>query len=216
MNKSDDLNDAQWQAVIHKDSHLLIVAGPGTGKTHTITYRILHTIEDLKQDQKILAITFTNKAAQEMRTRLEAKDSKFWRQITVGTFHRFALSLLREFSEHTALPKDFQIALPQDIQGFLPEIFPNKNSLQRKETLDEISWVKSTQLVIDASQDYQKYHRFLRAKGLIDFDDILRETLILLENEEVLSKVQQRYRYVFVDEYQDINLIQVALLKVLV
>lgn len=216
MNKPDDLNDAQWQAVAYQDSHLLIVAGPGTGKTHTITYRILRTIKDLKQDQKILAITFTNKAAQEMRTRLEVKDSKFWKQVTVGTFHRFALSLLREFSEHTALPKDFQIALPQDIQGFLSEIFPNKNPLERKKTLDEISWVKSTQLVIDASQDYQKYHRFLRAKGLIDFDDILREALILLENEEILAKVQQRYRYVFVDEYQDINLIQVALLKVLV
>ncbi len=216
MNRPEDLNDAQWQAVAHEGSHLLIVAGPGTGKTHTITYRILRTLNNLKPDEKILAITFTNKAAHEMRTRLEAKDARFFRHITVGTFHRFALSLLREFSQHTPLPQDFQIALPQDIQGFLSEMFPDKNPLERKKALDEISWAKSTQLVIDASADFQKYHRLLRAKGLIDFDDILREALMLLENEEVLAQVQQRYRYIFVDEYQDINLIQVALLKVLI
>ncbi len=211
-----DLNDAQWNAVSHDDSHLMIVAGPGTGKTHTITYRIIRTIQKLKQDQKILAITFTNKAANQMRERLEAKIPNYWRQVNVGTFHRFALSLLREFSQYLPLPKDFQIALPEDIQECLSEIFPQKSPLQRKETLEAISWMKSTQLAIDPSEDFQKYHRFLRAKGMIDFDDILREVLMLLENEEVLHKVQGRYRYIFVDEYQDVNIVQNALLKLIV
>src|SRR5207248_363597 len=116
-----DLNDAQWQAVNHEGSHLIIVAGPGTGKTHTITHRIVRTLTTLKPEQKILTITFTNKAAREMQERLEAKVSQLWKYANVGTFHRFALSLLREFSDFTPLPKDFKIALPEDIQGFLVE-----------------------------------------------------------------------------------------------
>lgn len=218
MNQLDKikLNEAQRQAVNHQGSHLIIVAGPGTGKTHTVTHRIIQTLAALKQDQKILAITFTNKAANEMRMRLERATSSYWRQATVGTFHRFALSLLREFSEFTPLQKDFQITLPSDIQSLTEEIFPKKNPLERKKILEEISWVKSTKLVVESNEDYQRYHKFLRARGLIDFDDILREALVLLENEEVLQKVQARYRHIFVDEYQDINLVQVALLKMLV
>ncbi|MBF0490226.1 MAG: ATP-dependent helicase [Candidatus Omnitrophica bacterium] len=231
-----DLNDAQWQAVSHQGSHLMIVAGPGTGKTHTITYRIVRFINELNvgaglrpalndvrvgleptpTDQRILAITFTNKAAKELQERLEAKLPEFWRLATVGTFHRFALGLLREFSDATPLPKDFQIALPEEISALLEEIFPKKTTLERKETLERISLIKATQLVIDPDSDYQTYHRFLRAKNWIDFDDILRETLLLLENEEILAKVQERYRYIFVDEYQDVNLIQNTLLKTLV
>ena len=213
--KPQDLNEAQWQAVTHSGSHLMIVAGPGTGKTHTLTHRILRCLKTLKPDQKILAITFTNKAAQEMRERLEARFPQFWRFATVGTFHQFALGLLREFSEESPLPKDFQIALPEDIQGFLEEMFPHKTQLQRRQVQEQISFNKSTKLVIDLDEDYKKYHHFLRAKGLIDFDDILREALILLENEEIAHKIQQRYRYIFVDEYQDVNLIQNAILKCL-
>ena len=216
MTKPADLNVAQWQAVSHEGSHLIIVAGPGTGKTHTLTHRIVRTISTLKPDQKILAITFTNKAAQQMRERLEAKAAQWWRWVTVGTFHRFALGLLREFGEQTPLPKNFQIVLPEDIQGFLEQAFPQKTPAQRRQIIEEISLIKSTQLVIDADEDYQRYHRFLRTKGLIDFDDILREALVLLGNEDIASKIRQRYRYIFVDEYQDINLVQNALLKTLV
>ncbi len=202
----------------------MIVAGPGTGKTHTLTHRIVRILGGHVPNSKnefgtcphLLAITFTNKAAQEMRKRLEAKVPQLWKHVTVGTFHRFALSLLREFSEHTPLPNNFQIALPEDIQGFLEEIFPHKTSAQRKETVEEISLLKSTQLVIDANEDYQRYHRFLHSRGLIDFDDILRETLLLLENEDVAAVIRQRYPYIFVDEYQDINIVQNALLKCLV
>jgi DNA helicase-2/ATP-dependent DNA helicase PcrA len=213
--KPTDLNEDQWQAVCHEGSHLIIVAGPGTGKTHTVTHRIARVIKNIK-DQKVLAITFTNKAALEMRERLENRIPQFWRHATVGTFHRFALSLLREFSDLTPLPKDFQIALPDDLQDSSEEVFPQKSFLQRKEILERISLIKSTQLVIDPDSDYQKYHRFLRSKGFIDFDDILREALILLENEEVLVQVRERYAHIFVDEYQDLNLIQNALLKTLV
>ncbi|MEI7998912.1 MAG: ATP-dependent helicase [Candidatus Omnitrophota bacterium] len=214
--KPSDLNDAQWQAVAYENSHLIIVAGPGTGKTHTITYRIARLVKTLKSDQKILAITFTNKAANQMRERLEVKVGQLGRYVTGGTFHRFALSLLREFNDQTPLPKDFQIALPDEVQSYLEEIFPNKTHAQRREIIDTISRAKSTKLVFAPDEDYQRYHRFLRGKGLIDFDDILREALILLENDDIAWQIRQRYPYIFVDEYQDINLVQNALLKTLV
>lgn len=212
----NDVNQDQWEAILHSASRLIIVAGPGTGKTHTLIYRIVEKLKTFTPGQKALAITFTNKAAQEMKKRLEAKIPLYWKQVQVGTFHCFALSLLREFAEHTPLPKDFQIALPDEILSLSEEIFPGQTPAQRKQILEDISLMNSTQLAIHPTDHYQRYHRFLRFKGLIDFDDILRETLNLLENEDILLKVRQKFRHVFVDEYQDINLIQNVLLKILV
>ena len=95
-NKPQDLNDAQWRAVMHEGGHLLIVAGPGTGKTHTLTYRIARIAQDLPRAQRILAVTFTNKAAKEMRERLSTRLSVDNHDlIVVGTFHHFCLRLLR-------------------------------------------------------------------------------------------------------------------------
>src|ERR1700759_2178880 len=100
MEKPVDLNESQWQAVCHEGSHLLITAGPGTGKTHTLTRRIAHTVPCLKPHEKILAITFTNKAALQMQERLQRQGidtSCVW----VGTFHRFCLKVLREYFDQT-------------------------------------------------------------------------------------------------------------------
>ena len=96
----DYLNDAQRQAVEHRGGHLLIVAGPGTGKTQTLTERIVQLIPELPSHQKILAITFTNKAAKEMRTRLRAQNARTERSVTVGTFHGFCWQLLQRFQEY--------------------------------------------------------------------------------------------------------------------
>ena len=126
MEKPHDLNESQWQAVCHQGSHLLITAGPGTGKTHTLTRRIAHLIPSLKSNENILAITFTNKAARQMQDRLTALGVR-QSQLFVGTFHAFCLKLLRDHFEHTALPKDFKVASPEDITGF------------DKETLERIS-----------------------------------------------------------------------------
>src|SRR5579862_6749583 len=135
MEKPHDLNESQWQAVCHEGSHLLITAGPGTGKTHTLTRRIAHLIPGLKSNEKILAITFTNKAAGQMQDRLTALGVR-QSQVFIGTFHAFCLKLLRDFFEYTALPKNFKVATPDDITGWT------------KETLERISRMKSFQLAI--------------------------------------------------------------------
>ena len=200
MQRPNDLNESQWQAVKHEGSHLLITAGPGTGKTHTLTYRIAHLIPSLKSSERILAITFTNKAARQMQDRLTALGVR-QSQLFVGTFHAFCLKLLRDYFEHTALPKDFKVATPQDITGF------------DKATLERISLMKSSQLVISPDDDYKAYQRYLRQNSWIDFDDILRETLDLLEDENIAGQLRRQYRYIFVDEYQDSNIVQNFLLK---
>ena len=203
MQRPHDLNESQWQAVCHEGSHLLITAGPGTGKTHTLTRRIARLVPSLKADESILAITFTNKAARQMQDRLTALGVR-QSHLFIGTFHGFCLKLLRDYFEHTALPKDFKVATPEDITGF------------DKETLDRISHMKSFQLAISPDEDYKAYQRYLRQNSWIDFDDILREALLLLEDDTIAGELQRRYRYILVDEYQDSNIVQNALLKILV
>ncbi len=196
----DDLNESQWRAVCHEGSHLLINAGPGTGKTHTLTRRIVRLISTLKPNERILAITFTNKAARQLQDRLMALGVR-QSQVFVGTFHAFCLKLLRDYFEHTALPKDFKVVMPQEITGF------------DKEVLETISRKKSTKLVIEPDDDYKNYQRYLREHSWIDFDDILREALLLLEDDAIAHQLTDQYKSVLVDEYQDSNIVQNALLK---
>ncbi len=228
MNKPSNLNDAQWEAVNYDGGHLLIVAGPGTGKTHTLTHRIARLTGELgghvpnlpskfgtcppNSCPQILAITFTNKAADQMRRRLLERgvDTKVW----VGTFHRFCAHLLRRYVQHTGLSDHFQIATPEQITLLAKDIWPGKTLAQRQTALEMISLIKSTRLVLDPDADFMAYHRFLKSKGLIDFDDILREALILLENhDETALAVRREYPFVCVDEYQDVNVVQNAILK---
>jgi len=124
--------------------------------------------------------------------------------VYMGTFHAFCLKLLRDYFEHTALPKDFKVATPEDIVGF------------EKQVLERIGKMKSFDLVISPDDEYKAYQRYLREKSFIDFDDILREALLLLEDEEIASQIRRQYRYILVDEYQDCNIVQNALLKILV
>ncbi len=211
MDRPQDLNDAQWQAVMYDGGHLLIVAGPGTGKTHTLTHRIARLTE---KRQQVLAVTFTNKAADQMRRRLEQRGVDVERQVWAGTFHRFCAHLLRQHAQHTGLPNNFQIALPEHIAALSKDIWPGKTPAQRQSVLENISLIKSTCLALDPDADFTAYHRFLRGKGLIDFDDILREALVLLGNDdEVAARVRRQFPFVCVDEYQDINIVQNALLK---
>jgi len=202
MQTPSDLNKSQQLAVGHQGSHLLIAAGPGTGKTHTLTRRIAHIIPTLGSSESILAVTFTNKAAREMKDRLTAlgiEPSKLF----IGTFHAFCLKLLRDHFDRTNLPKDFKVAVPENITGF------------EKASLERISLMKSSQLAIFPDDDYKAYQRYLRQNSWIDLDDVLREALLLLEDEELAGSLRRRYRYIFVDEYQDSNIVQNALLKVL-
>ncbi len=197
------LNPAQQAAVDHDGGHLLIAAGPGTGKTHTLVGRIARISKGLTGQQRILAITFTNKAAVQLNERLAAWDVPS-RLVNAVTFHAFCLKLLRDHWDKTSLPKDFRIASEDDLKSF------------DKSLLDRISYLKNTALAIESDADLKQYTRILRQNNLIDLDDVLREALELLEDEETSCLVAKTYPYIFVDEYQDINIVQNALLKRLV
>src|SRR5438876_547382 len=135
----DDINPAQQKAIAHRGSHLIIIAGPGTGKTHTLTYRIVALAEELQGHERILAITFTNKAAREMEERLAKRISHPAPKITVGTFHSFCFQFLRECAETANLPHDFKVAAPEEIEELIKEIWKGDSPTQRKSKLEQIS-----------------------------------------------------------------------------
>ncbi len=215
-----DVNPSQWAAVTHRGRHLLIVAGPGTGKTHTLTYRICYTREQLKTDQRILAVTFTNKAAREMEERLLKRldDPQKMQSIDVGTFHHFCLQFLRQHAELLAPQGSFCVADSEAIEQLSRIQWPECSRHQRKELLDKFSQWKSTQPVFaELPQEFSAYHQLLHKNNLFDFDDILRETVKIFDaHPDIAETTRAKYPFIFVDEYQDINLIQHALLKILV
>lgn len=211
-----DLNFAQARAVEHDGGHLLIIAGPGTGKTHTLTRRIAHLAGHLRTGEKILAITFTNKAATEMQERLSACAAEFQKSITVGTFHSFCLQLLRQYAKQTNLPEGFRVASPEEIEDFLKTAW-NIPAKEIKEAVEAISHWKSFTFTSSKPPRLKEYNDLLRSKGLADFDDLINATLILLSNNErVAGEIRRAYRFVCVDEYQDLNAIQNAFLKEMV
>ncbi len=215
--KPPDINPSQWEAICHEGSHLLIVAGPGTGKTHTLTCRIAHFVDRLKDSQRVLAITFTYKAAQEMRERLRRRCPEKEDRLWVGTFHGFCLQFLRDHSFLSHLPLDFTIAGSAEIEGLGKRLWPQKTPTQRQEILEAISRWKASYGEKDLPVDVSAYNHLLRDQALLDFDDLLYETHRLLKAQsQPLTQTQASYPFVFVDEYQDINGIQHALLKALV
>jgi len=216
MKRPDNINDAQWQAVISPSAYLLISAGPGTGKTHTLAYRICHILSKCQKGERVLAITFTNKASQEMQKRLENFSAGNPRLVDVSTFHAFCLSCLREFVLLTKLPQGFEVASVSDTQDLAKEIWSDIPSKEYKERLEAIARYKNL-LDQDPPFYFDHYQQALRKKGLLDFDDILWGALYLFRHEKsVLKTLQARYRAVCVDEYQDINRVQHEILKVLV
>ncbi|MBD3391413.1 MAG: AAA family ATPase [Chitinivibrionales bacterium] len=213
-----DLNEAQWDAVQSGARALLIVAGPGTGKTHTLTHRIAHLARTMEGGRRFLAITFTNKAAEEMRERIRKRVPEgLAAQIDIGTFHWFCLGVLREHYSRAGLPDGFAIVTPAEVRLFARHIWPDRTVPRRSALLEDISRHKSRAPGDAKDPEVARYDRFLRERGLIDFDDILRETWRLLDSgADVRSRVQAMYRHVFIDEYQDINEIQHALLALVV
>jgi uncharacterized protein (TIGR00375 family) len=211
------LNTAQQQAVTYTGGHLLIVAGPGTGKTHTLTHRVAYLSQGMVSPRHILAVTFTNKAAGEMKERLARLLDDAASPITVGTFHSVCLSLLRAWARQAHIPATFTLATPDDMDRLARALWPDDTAAQRRERLENISRWKATGLSDEMPETVAAYTRFLRKHGLLDFDDVLLETLKLLRaSARFREDLQARFRYVFVDEYQDINPAQHALLLELV
>lgn len=209
-----DLNPAQKAAVLNGARNLLIIAGPGTGKTHTLIRRIRQFSGQLTAGEKILAITFTNKAAAEMKERLlnlKVPESCFF----AGTFHSFCLNILREYFAAN-LPADFCVPSAEEIEKFVGELWPKLKAKDRRNLLDEISYRKARDFSLSLVAEAGEYQNALREKSWLDFDDLLSETVKHLSaDKNILARIRALYSHIFVDEYQDINPIQHKLLKLL-
>jgi DNA helicase-2/ATP-dependent DNA helicase PcrA len=225
------LTAAQQAAVLHVDGPLLILAGPGSGKTRVVTHRIAHLLRTGIAPQRILALTFTNKAADEMRRRLErlAPGKHVW----MSTFHRFCAKLLREHGRLVGLRENFTIYDTSDSQSALKRTLEaidfDPGHFTPQQIAHHISWAKNN--LIPAAQYqprpghplgavtakvYPAYQQTLLTANAVDFDDMLLHVAVLLrENPEVRTLLDARFRFILVDEYQDTNLAQYAIVRAL-
>jgi len=227
----DKLNDRQKEAVMHIDGPCLVIAGAGSGKTKVLTTRIAHLIESGIPDYNILAITFTNKAAKEMRERLNllVPDNR----VFVGTFHSFGLKIIRENLEHLGMNKNFTILDSDDVLSLIKKIMKEHN-IDPKEVIpyyvrSKISFIKN-ELLVESELDkyfntyvdgkvvevYKEYDNVLRRNNSVDFDDLLALPVKLFRNnKDVLDKYQEHYKYILIDEYQDTNEVQYKMSKLI-
>ncbi|MBW2066605.1 MAG: UvrD-helicase domain-containing protein [Deltaproteobacteria bacterium] len=232
----DPLNQAQRDAVLFRGGHLVILAGPGTGKTMTLTHRIAHLIQqgDAVPGQ-ILALTFTNKAAREMRERITdlfrgpalQGTGKDHIPSNILTFHGFCLQVLRRDAGLLGLPQEFSICSEHDIQHVVREALSGSPGGKREVSrlLKAIPRLKRA-LVQKGEEEcgdkdllafLERYNRILRANSMLDLDDLEVETLrLLMDHPEISRKYAESFPWVFVDEYQDTNPVQVDILKQLV
>jgi DNA helicase-2/ATP-dependent DNA helicase PcrA len=222
------LNPQQREAATHIYGPLLILAGAGTGKTRVVTARIAYMINEGIKPEHILAVTFTNKAAAEMRERV--KDmcrGGTGKKVILGTFHAFCAKLLREFAEHVGYKKNFVIYSQNEQISLMKRVL--KSLLVKEETLDpqkalaRISKSKNDgQEIGDPKLDLyaavaEKYADEMRALNVMDFDDLLCLGVKLVEeNAMVRETLHQRHRFIMVDEFQDTNSLQMRLLRALV
>ncbi|MCS6825727.1 MAG: UvrD-helicase domain-containing protein [Caldilinea sp.] len=215
-----DLNGEQRAAVLCTDAPLIVVAGPGTGKTRTLTVRIAHLIRNLGvSPAHVLAITFTNKAAQEMRERLTALlTPEEAAAITVKTFHAFAAQLLREHGCAIGLESNFVILDEAERRKLFAQVAGDLDARSIDEMLAAIGLARNTlkPLQPPMAQIFEAYQTALRRANAVDFDDLLALATHLLEvAPSVAATVHARYRWISVDEYQDVNAAQVHLLHLL-
>ncbi len=233
----------QKKAVMHKNGPLLIIAGAGTGKTSTLTHRILHLVKEGVAPSEILAITFTNKAAKEMKERVDAllEEHGFSSGLRygdprpfIGTFHSLGVHILRAHAEVFGLTKHFSI-LDKNSSGSLMKEAVKEQGLDSKQfSPDRIAGVISRQkgnLVTmenyhtDVGNAYfpmivasvwERYEGFLKREKALDFDDLILKTVILLrDHSEIRTQYQARWKYIHIDEYQDTNGVQYELARLL-
>ncbi len=230
----DGLNPAQLEAVIHTGGPLLVVAGAGSGKTRVLTHRIAHLIEEHRiSPYQVLAITFTNKAAAEMRERVGALVGPVAQKMWVSTFHSACVRILRRDAQRLGYPSAFTIYDQVDavrLTGYVirdlnidPKRFPPRAvhaaiSALKNDGKDALDAVDAAQVIYDRkiAEVFVEYQARLKRAGAMDFDDLLGKTVELLRVEpEVLADYQQRFRHVLVDEYQDTNIVQNDLVTLL-
>ena len=221
---TNHLNPQQKEAVEHGEGPLLVLAGAGTGKTRVLTHRIVHLIQTgAVFPQQILGVTFTNKAAQEMRHRIGLMMEGGARDVWIGTFHSTCLRILRQFSEKAGFSPNFLVYDERDQLSLLKDILNQKNLDEKRFpasfVLNRISRFKDQlqgpkdvlKLVGDPFQEllgkvYQSYNEELQKNNAMDFGDLIFHCVALFKKEaEILRMHQKRWKYVLVDEYQDTN-----------
>ena len=234
MNLIDSLNDRQKEAVVNTDGPMLILAGAGSGKTKVLTTKVAYLIEEKNIDpNNILAITFTNKAAKEMKERIFKLEGNSAFYIQISTFHSFGLKILKENCELLGYEKNFTILdsddslsiikkimkeLNIDANKYNPKAIKNVISNNKNEIIDpeKYSLYVNTDFDEIALEVYRKYEKSLKINNAVDFDDLLILPLKLFNNNPgVLQKYQEEYKYVFIDEYQDTNEPQYILSKMI-
>lgn len=234
MNLVDSLNDRQKEAVVNTDGPMLILAGAGSGKTKVLTTKVAYLIEEKNiNPNNILAITFTNKAAKEMKERIFKLEGNSAFYIQISTFHSFGLKILKENCELLGYEKNFTILdsddslsiikkimkeLNIDANKYNPKAIKNVISNNKNEIIDpeKYSLYVNTDFDEITLEVYRKYEKSLKINNAVDFDDLLILPLKLFNNNPgVLQKYQEKYKYVFIDEYQDTNEPQYILSKMI-
>ena len=235
MSIYDTLNEPQREAVLHTDGPLLILAGAGSGKTRVLTHRIAYLIDERGVNPwNILAITFTNKAAEEMRQRVDSLVSFGAESIWVSTFHSACVRILRRFIERLGYDNRFTIYDTDDQKTLMKEVCRkvdiDTKVYKERNLLAAVSSAKNEMILPDEfelnaggdfgqlkiAKVYREYEAQLKANNALDFDDLLVKTVQLLETQpDVLEYYQERFRYIMVDEYQDTNTVQFRLVRLL-
>ena len=230
LNLLEKLNDKQREAASQIDGSILILAGAGSGKTRTITYRIAHMIENVGiSPYSILAVTFTNKAAKEMRERVEDLVGDVAKACTISTFHSFGMRLLRMYAHEVGYNSNFTIYDTDDQKKIVKAILKGQNislngvKLTERDIVSIISKIKEEIKTLDEYsvmnkqiiEVYDKYNRALLESNAMDFSDILLNTYKLLQKPEILEKVQNKYKYIMIDEYQDTNNLQYKIIDLI-
>lgn len=229
------LNEEQYKAVTHIDGPLLILAGAGSGKTRVITYRIAHLIKNVGVPPfAIVAVTFTNKAAEEMQNRIKALIGPIGESVMIKTFHSLAVYILRRHGEAIGIPSNFTIYDNHDqesvIKDILRDMHIDPKAVKPSMIVEKISRIKESNHYIEGGditpllpkfhsfnfpEIFTQYHEKLKAANALDFSDLLVRTVQLLRNKDVLHTLQSRWKYFMIDEYQDTNVAQYLIAKYL-
>ena len=231
MDYLESLNINQKEAALHMDGPCLVVAGAGSGKTKVLTTRIANLIASGVKSSSILAITFTNKAANEMRTRVENLIGSHY--AFVGTFHSFGLRVIKENTQELELSKNFTIIDTEDVNSVIKKILKDLD-IDPKEyspafIRNKISFIKNNMLTnveIEkfltsppekvAAKVYFEYEKILKRNNTIDFDDLLKKPVeLFMKHPDILEKYQDHYKYILIDEYQDTNEVQYKMVRLL-
>lgn len=238
MQYLNELNEAQKQAVLHTNGPVMVIAGAGSGKTKVLTYRLAYLIEQGNDPFQILALTFTNKAAREMKERISSiVGTSMAKNLWMGTFHSVFAKILRVESEKIGFPRNFTIydtadsknlvkdiikELQLDDKIYKPGLVYNRISGAKNNLISPQAYAQNTDYIADDRQSgkprlheiYSRYDQRLFKSGAMDFDDLLFKTNVLLRDfPEVLYKYQHKFKYIMVDEYQDTNYSQYLIVK---